>query len=376
MRALEYLRQLISFPSVSSVSNADITDCVERWLLQLHFDTERVSYSDARGVLKTSVVARRGPDSGAGLAWFGHTDVVPVDSWSYPQSGPWQAHVADGRVYGRGSCDMKGPVSCLLAAAASIPPEQQQAPLWFVATADEEVGMLGARSVAAQSQIYRGIVEHAAGAIIGEPTGLRVVYAHKGGRTVQAISRGRAAHSSTGLGQNACMALIPFLEEIRRINEELESAPQWHDARFQPPTPTLNLLLHDTNTGINITSPLASCYVYFRPMPGQPADELTARMREVAVRCGLQFEVTFSSEPLYTDPQSPFIAELLQISGKDRPETVAYGTDGAVLTELRNMAVWGPGDIAQAHTDDEWISLAQLEHGVALYESAIRRWCC
>ncbi|MFM7834416.1 MAG: M20/M25/M40 family metallo-hydrolase, partial [Planctomycetaceae bacterium] len=273
MRALEYLRQLISFPSVSSVSNADITDCVERWLLQLHFDTERVSYSDARGVLKTSVVARRGPDSGAGLAWFGHTDVVPVDSWSYPQSGPWQAHVADGRVYGRGSCDMKGPVSCLLAAAASIPPEQQRAPLWFVATADEEVGMLGARSVAAQSQIYRGIVEHAAGAIIGEPTGLRVVYAHKGGRTVQAISRGRAAHSSTGLGQNACMALIPFLEEIRRINEELESAPQWHDARFQPPTPTLNLLLHDTNTGINITSPLASCHVYFRPMPGQPADE-------------------------------------------------------------------------------------------------------
>jgi hypothetical protein len=91
--------------------------------------------------------------------------------------------------------------------------------------------------------------------------------------------RGRAAHSSTGLGQNACMALIPFLEEIRRINEELESAPQWHDARFQPPTPTLNLLLHDTNTGIDITSPLASCHVYFRPMPGQPADELTARMR-------------------------------------------------------------------------------------------------
>jgi acetylornithine deacetylase len=271
---------------------------------------------------------------------------------------------------------MKGPVACLLAAAATIAPEQQRAPLWFVATADEEVGMLGARSVAADSRLYRRIVAEAAGAIIGEPTGLRVVYAHKGGRTVTAISRGRAAHSSTGLGRNACMALIPFLEEIRCINEELETQPQWHDARFHPPTPTLNLLLHDTNTGINITSPLASCHAYFRPMPGQPADELVSRMQAAAVRCGLQFEVTFCSEPLYTDPQSPFIAELLQISGTHRAETVAYGTDGAVLTELTNKAVWGPGDIAQAHTDDEWISLQQLERGTELYAAAIRRWCC
>ncbi|MFO0175934.1 MAG: M20 family metallopeptidase [Planctomyces sp.] len=376
MQALEYLRELISFPSVSSVSNVDITDCVEQWLRRLFFETERISYRDSRGVLKTSVVARRGPNSGAGLAWFGHTDVVPVDSWSYPHSGPWQAYEADGRVYGRGSCDMKGPVACLLAAAATIAPEQQRAPLWFVATADEEVGMLGARSVAADSRLYRSIVAEAAGAIIGEPTGLRVVYAHKGGRTVTAISRGRAAHSSTGLGRNACMALSPFLEEIRCINEELETQPQWHDARFHPPTPTLNLLLHDTNTGINITSPLASCHAYFRPMPGQPADELVSRMQAAAVRCGLQFEVTFCSEPLYTDPQSPFIAELLQISGTHRAETVAYGTDGAVLTELTNKAVWGPGDIAQAHTDDEWISLQQLERGTELYAAAIRRWCC
>ncbi|HAP07108.1 MAG TPA: acetylornithine deacetylase [Planctomycetaceae bacterium] len=376
MQVLDYLRELISFPSISSVSNVAVTDCVEQWLRQMHFETERISYQDARGVLKTSVVARRGPQSGSGLAWFGHTDVVPVDSWSYPQAGPWQADVVDGRVYGRGSCDMKGPVACMLAAVARIPAEQQHAPLWFVATADEEVGMLGARSVAAQSQLYRQIVAQSAGAIIGEPTSLRVVYSHKGGRTVQAVSRGRAAHSSTGLGQNACMALIPFLEEIRRINDELETQPQWRDERFQPPTPTLNLLLHDVNTGINITSPLASCQAYFRPMPGQPADELTERMRSVAVRCGLQFEITFASDPLYTDPHSPFIQELLQISGRDTAETVAYGTDGAVLTELQSMAVWGPGDIAQAHTDDEWISLQQLELGTMLYEQAIRRWCC
>jgi acetylornithine deacetylase len=111
-------------------------------------------------------------------------------------------------------------------------------------------------------------------------------------------------------------------------------------------------------------------------MPGQPADELVARMQAAAARCGLQFEVTFSSEPLYTDPRSPFIAELLQISDTTRAETVAYGTDGAVLTELSSMAVWGPGDIAQAHTDDEWISLQQLERGTRLYAAAIRRWCC
>lgn len=374
MTVLDYLRELIAFPSVSSESNVAVTDQAEDWLRRLGFDTERVNYTDARGVLKSNVVGRRGPSSGTGLAWFGHTDVVPAASWNHPGAGPWSAEISDGRVYGRGSCDMKGPVACMLAAAASIN-APLHAPLWIVLTADEEIGMHGARHVASASRMYREIVETRSRAIIGEPTCLRVVHAHKGGRTLRAVSRGRAAHSSTGLGINANFALIPFLQEAALVNQQMQHAPEWRDDRFTPPTPTMNLLITDPNTASNITSPRSECTLYFRPMPGQQSEGVVQRLRECAERHGLEFDVLFSGEPLFTPPDAPFVRELLQLSGGTTPETVAYGTDGGVLTELSCPVVFGPGDIAQAHTDDEWISLEQLELGTRLYLRAIERWC-
>jgi acetylornithine deacetylase len=376
MQALEYLRELIPFPSVSSESNSEITDCVERWLSRLGFEIERLDYPDEQGVKKSCIVSRRGPSGGCGLAYFGHTDVVPVNSWSFPESGPWTPLVADGRVYGRGSCDMRGSLACMLAAIEATPAAKQDAPMYYVATADEEVGMPGARKVVEKSVLYREIVASQTRSIIGEPTRLEVVHAHKGGRAIRVTSVGRAAHSSTGLGINANMALIPFLSEIRRMNEEMETSPEWRDERFSPPTPTLNLVLRDTNTGVNITSAQSGCTVYFRPMPGQNADHMVDRMRELAQQLGLKLEVLFSGSPLYTDPKTPFIRELLDLTSRTSSRTVAYGTDGAVFTELQNIAVFGPGDIAQAHTDDEWISLDELKRGTEFYAQCVRRWCC
>jgi acetylornithine deacetylase len=376
MQAVDYLQDLIAFPSVSSESNNSISDRLAEWLVRLGFDTERIDYHDGNGVKKTCLQARKGPVSGCGLAYFCHTDVVPVNSWSFAKSGPWTPFIADGRMYGRGSCDMKGSLSCMLAAARATQSVPLKAPLYFIATADEEIGMAGARKVAQRSAIYREIVESQTRSIIGEPTCLEIVHAHKGGRTVRATSIGRAAHSSTGLGLNANIALIPFLNEIGNIYREMEAMAEWRDDRFSPPTPTLNIVINDTNTGVNITSAKSECTVYFRPMPGQDADGMVARMRALANSFGLQFELLFSGMPLYTDPKTPFIQELLQLASLDTSRTVPYGTDGAVLTELRNIAIFGPGDIAQAHTDDEWVSIAQLEKGTALYEQAIRRWCC
>lgn len=375
MRALELLRELIAFPTVSSESNSEISDLIQSWLTRLGFETERVDYLDDRGVRKSNVLGRKGP-AGNGLAWFGHTDVVPVNSWSFPAAGPWTPHVENGRVYGRGSCDMKGPVCCMLAAIEATLDVPLKAPLYFTVTADEEVGMPGARKVVESSRLYREIVATQTNAIIGEPTSLDIVYAHKGGRAVRVTSIGRAAHSSTGLGINANMALIPFLMEVKKINEEMETQPEWSDARFSPPTPTLNLVIRDTNTGLNITSAQSECLVYFRPMPGQNADGMVDRLRSTAEQLGLKFEIIFSGSPLFTEPSTPFIQELLQLTGHSSARTVAYGTDGAVFTELRNIAVFGPGDIAQAHTDDEWISLDQLKAGTEKYSEAIRRWCC
>ena len=107
----------------------------------------------------------------------------------------------------------------------------------------------------------------------------------------------------------------------------------------------------------------------------QDADGMVDRIRRLAEASGLDFEVMFAGEPLCSDPDGPFIRELLKLSGSERAETVSYGTDGAVFTELRDIAVWGPGSIAQAHTDDEWISVEQLERGTELYRQAIVRWC-
>lgn len=376
MQAIDYLKELIPFPTVSSESNSDISDQVVRWLAQLGFETERVDYLDAHGIKKSCIQGRKGPATGCGLAYFCHTDVVPVNSWSFPKSGPWTPHITNGKIYGRGSCDMKGSLCCMLAAAEVLQSVSLKAPLYFVATADEEVGMPGARKVVEQSAIYREIVASQSHSIIGEPTRLEVVHAHKGGRAIRATSIGRAAHSSTGLGLNANFAMIPFLNEIREIQHEMETSPEWRDDRFSPPTPSLNIVIKDTNTGLNITSAKSECLVYFRPMPGQNADGMVQRLKSLAETCGLQFELMFAGSPLYTDPETPFIRELLELTSRSASRTVAYGTDGAVFTELRNIAVLGPGDIAQAHTDDEWIELEQLELGTELYGKAIRRWCC
>jgi acetylornithine deacetylase len=376
MQALDYLKQLIPFPSVSAVSNVDISDCMEEWLRQLGFEIERLNYLDVDGVPKSNIIGRKGPASGCGLAYFGHTDVVPVNSWSFPSADPWTPHLTADRLYGRGSCDMRGSLACMLAAIESLGSAPLKAPLYYIATADEEVGMPGARYVVQHSAVYREIVAAQTRSIIGEPTRLEIVHAHKGGRAIRATSIGRAAHSSTGLGENANFRLIPFLAAVAELNAEMESAPAWRDERFSPPTPSLNLVIQDTNTGLNITSARSECTVYFRPMPGQDADGMVDRLRVLAQTHGLKFELLFAGSPLFTDPANPFITELLQIAGRPASKTVAYGTDGAVLTELQNIAVFGPGDIAQAHTDDEWIALDQLSLGTDLYRRCIERWCC
>lgn len=376
MQASDFLRELIPFKTVSSESNKDISNCVATWLIKLGFDTECIDYFDENGIKKSCVQSRKGSAGGCGLAYFCHTDVVPVTSWSFPKSGPWTPFVADGRIYGRGSCDMKGSLSCMLAAADALQSAVLKAPLYFIATADEEIGMIGAKQVREKSVIYREIVESQTRSIIGEPTRLEIVHAHKGGRAIRATSIGRAAHSSTGLGLSANIALIPFLREIGIIQSEMETLPEWHDARFSPPNPSLNIVIKDSNTALNITSAKSECMVYFRPMPGQNADGMVQRLKTLAESNGLQFELLFAGTPLFTDPDTPFIRELLELTSLSASRTVAYGTDGAVFTELRNIAVFGPGDIAQAHTDDEWIELDQLEKGTALYQQAIHRWCC
>jgi acetylornithine deacetylase len=271
---------------------------------------------------------------------------------------------------------MKGSVACMLAAAAQFPAERLCRPLYITCTADEEVGYGGAREVARRSQMYRAMVAGETHGVIGEPTCLEVVYSHKGTYGFTATSRGRAAHSSTNRGINANLAMIPFLVEMKAIHDELESDPQWRNPEFDPPTMSWNIGINDHTAAVNITPPQSVCTVYFRPMPGQNAEILFDRAKATAERCRLEFARAPGGASLYVDPKSPFVQEVLRLAGRTTPRTVAYGTDGVMLGELRSLVVLGPGDIAQAHTHDEWIALEQLDLGTALYTRLIEHFCC
>ena len=375
MQSVLFLNDLIPFPSVSSESNVDVSRWVESNLKSLGFETEWLEYTDENGMVKACVSGRKGPDQGRGLAYFCHTDVVPVGSWSFPKSGPWEPLETNDRIYGRGSCDMKGSLACMMAAAATVDASDLAEPVYIVCTADEEIGLKGAAQLVARSAMYREIVQRQARSIVGEPTMLDIVHAHKGGRAFKITSSGVAAHSSTGKGTNANFAMIPFLADIKKMCDEIEGDNQWQDDRYVPPTINLNLGVNDHTHALNITAAQSVCTIYFRTMPAIDAAAISNRIKSLADQHGLQLETIFETEPLFTDPGSDFVKELLEITGADSSRTVAYGTDGSCFHELNDIVVLGPGDIRQAHTDDEWITLDQLQKGTKLFETLIDRWC-
>ncbi len=375
MNSLQYDQDLIAFESTSVFSNAPVSDYVQETLTKLGFETERIEYNDDNGVQKVNVIGKKGEGSG-GMAYFGHTDVVPADPWFTEEHGPFNPKIKGNKLYGRGSCDMKGSIACMMAAAEQFSAAELKNPIYITCTADEEIGYGGAKQVADNSKFYREMVEGESNGIIGEPTMLEVVYAHKGTYGFVATSKGRAAHSSTREGINANLAMIPFLTEMKNIHDEIESDPSWQNDEFDPPTMSWNIGVNDHTKAINITPPQSVCTVYFRPMPGQNADALVERARKAAAESGIEFELRSQATPLYVDPQSDFVKEVLQLTGKKTPRTVSYGTDGAMLSAMKKIVVFGPGDIAQAHTHDEWIDLDQLEKGTEIYSHLIRHWCC
>ncbi len=372
--AIEYARQLISFPTPSSDSNVQITEHLEAIVAQWGFTTELVTYP-SDGQTKASLIAKKGEGS-AGFAYFGHTDVVPAVDWRESDHGPFQPVIEGGRLYGRGSCDMKGSIACMLAALQSIADRDLRSPCFFVCTSDEEVGFLGAKAVVNQSAIYQQMLQIQPHTVVGEPTRLQIVHAHKGSLQFQVTARGFAAHSSSHRGDNANWKLIPFLAELQRTRDQLHSDPQWCDPAFDPPHLSMNLIMSDGNPALNVTSAFSECRVYLRPMPQQDPEQLLRRFRDMADRHGLDFQPLFApAQALYTDPQTPYIHDLCQLANVPKAMTVCYGTDGAVLTGLQKLAVVGPGDIAQAHTRDEWIALDQLDAGTALYSRFLQQWC-
>ena len=374
MKSVRYTKRLVSFDSTSSLSNRKIAKYIEQKLVKHGFVVERLEYDDRRGERKVSLVAKKGAGVG-GLAYFAHSDVVPANKWFTDQHGPFEPTIEDERLYGRGACDMKGSIGCMLAAQQIVPIEQYERPLYFVVTADEEVGFHGAKQVVEESKYYREIVEGGAKAIIGEPTMMEVVHAHKGSLEIRAVSKGVAAHSSTRDGINSTLPMIPFMAEMRKIYDEIESDPRWQNELFDPAPMGWNITVGDDSPAMNITPAKTVCTVYARPVPDADVSPLLERVGKSAEENGVKLKVKQWCEPFYCAPDSEFVRQTLKLVGRSAPKTVSFATDGGLLSEISDKVVLGPGDIAQAHTQNEWISLEQMETGTELYAELIRHWC-
>ena len=317
---------------------------------------------------KVSLVARKGTGDG-GIGIFSHSDTVPGDANGWE---PFNATVQDGRIVGRGSTDMKGAVAASIVAASAYAADQLRHPLTIVITADEEVGYGGAKQVIAESKSLAG--NWPTYGIIGEPTRMRPVYAHKGGVRFKVTAHGVAAHTSTDKGISANFLIAPFLAEMAELNKLVKSEPRFQNHEFDPPTNGFNLVMSDGDTASNVTAAKTVCTVGFRPMPNDSRQEVVDRILDSVKRHNLEVD-WYLHEPFYVDRDSPLIRAALEATGLPTAETVPFGTEAAVFKSHMQLVILGPGDIAQAHTKGEWVAIAQLERAVEVYRSLINRFC-
>jgi len=374
MKALRYAKRLIRFESVSHSSNRYIAKYLETKLQKHGFVVETIKYRDPYKVPKVNLVAKKGMGMG-GLAYFGHTDVVPAPHWFTKKATPFQPAISNGRLYGRGSCDMKGSLACILDAAQQVPFERFEKPLYVVFTADEEIGFGGARKVVEESKFYREMIQHGTVGVIGEPTQLKVVHAHKGSYVLRFRTLGKAAHSSTRDGKNANWQMIPFLHELWKLREETETLVDWFDDRFEPATLSMNVIMSDGNAAVNVTSPHCHVQVYLRPMPQMNCETLIHRISQAARKYEVQMLVMRHCEAMWNDPHSDLVRQAQAVMDTDQVETASYATDAGALGEMEQKIIFGPGSISQAHTNQEFISLDQMRLGVAAYKQLIHHYC-
>lgn len=363
-RAVELTQQMVSFPSVSDRSNTEVSQFVADRLAEMGFSVEWLTYEDEEKVPKVCVVAKRGAGVG-GVAYLAHTDVVPAEDWEPEFSGAFQGYQLGDKLYGRGTCDMKGSLAAALTAAANI---QSRQPLYFVVTSDEEVGMRGASYVNQHSKLFEEMVTNDTMGIVGEPTELQVIHAHKGAESFAIVAKGVSAHTSTNKGENANYKLIPALKSFLELRNLAEANPAYHDRDFEPPTLSWNMTISNEPEAVNVTTSMAKLNNFFRAMPKVDHQPLLDEVQSICQQFGLECRTKYSARPWSVDPQSDFVAKMLELADQPRSHSVCYATDAGVLQRLRRMVICGPGSIQQAHRCDEWISLDQLRLGVELYE--------
>lgn len=367
------LRELVAIDTTSSRTNTPLIECVTPKLERAGFTLERTTYVDDAGTQKTNLVARRGPAAErAGLALVGHTDCVPFDP-------AWKEALTltekDGRLYGRGACDTKGFIAAALTSATSALASELSAPLMIVLTADEEVGCVGAK------HLVEGGTARARHAIVGEPTSLTPVRAHKGYCLAEVEVLGKEGHSAyPETGASAIFRAARLLQRIEALaNAKLREDV---DDTFAPPFTTVNVGLIQGGKAKNVIPGVCRFMLEWRPIPRQP----TARVMQllegalaelVRQEPGFQASIRLVREDRGVDTSAgaEVVRFLAEASGR-AVTTVPFGTEAPQMTALGAEAcVFGPGDIKVAHQTGEYVPIEELVRCESILRQAITRFC-
>ncbi|MEM7128805.1 MAG: M20/M25/M40 family metallo-hydrolase [Chloroflexota bacterium] len=366
---LQLASDLIAIKSVSQISNVAVSDRIEEALTQADFTVERLTYTDDAGFEKVSLVGKKGEGQG-GLGFFSHSDTVPgaEDDWA-----PYDPVQKEGRLLGRGSCDMKGPLAATMTAAMEADVRELKQPLFVVVAADEEVGYGGARQIAAESELLNEEGWPTWG-VIAEPTELRPVYAHKGGYQVSVTAHGRAAHTSTDRGISANFLIAPFLAEMAELVQLFKSDERFMNHEFEPPTNGFNMVMTDHGCASNVTAARTDVKLSLRAMPDDGHEEAIEMIMASARKYNLEASHR-GAGPFYTSATADIVQAACRATEIESAETVPFGTEAMVYQDFAELVVLGPGNIAQAHTVGEFIDIAQLTQSVDVYGTMIRELC-
>jgi acetylornithine deacetylase len=377
MTTEEILKALIAFDTTSRESNIPLIAWIEDYLDGFAIPHLRVDYEGGR---KTNLYATIGPDVAGGIVLSGHTDVVPVDgqNWS---SNPFAMEQRDGLLYGRGTADMKGFIAAALATVPQFKAAKLKTPIHFAFSCDEEVGCRGVRPLV---QHMRDHLKKPSAVIVGEPTSMQVVNAHKSAVRFATDVTGHESHSAlTDKGVNAIMVAGELVHEISRLRDELIEIGD-PTGRFDPPYSTIHIGMISGGTAQNIV-PLKCGFGWeTRLLPGADRDfvpdriallqqKLEPAMKAVSPSAGIETVKHNEVPGLAVEKDSPAEALALHCSHSNGTHTVSYCTEAGLFQEIGIPAVvCGPGNIEQAHKPDEFIAIDQLRKCETFFERLIK----
>lgn len=364
---LDWLAKLISHPSVSLTPNLALIEQAQGYLEDLGYLCA-VVFDETKS--KANLYATIGPAVDGGVILSGHSDVVPVEGQNWA-SDPFTTDIRGDRLYGRGACDMKGFLACLLAKAETFKNADLRVPIHLAFTYDEEVGCLGVPSLV---EAINALPHKPAMCIVGEPTNMQVITQHKGKYSARAHFTGRSGHSSLpGEGVNAVEFASEFVVFLRRLGQKFRNEGP-HDDEFVPNHTTFHSGVIHGGTQLNIIP--QNCYVdfEFRNLPNHDRNELKGlifdyldntlipQMRETYDDVGVEIEVVSDMPGLATGDDEEVTRLVMELTGANTTGKVSFGTEAGVFSAMGNIptVVCGPGSIEQAHKPDEFIELDQL----------------